>query len=136
MTKMAKQLGFTYMFCNNLERMKWFYTEILHLNLIWESTTSIAFKIGQHQLSIDFHEDFDPLTPAFSIQPGWEGGTVPRIGWSIECDKENFNEIVRSVIHHGITSYFNEPEWKGYWSFPILDPMNNTIEITCTENMV
>jgi catechol 2,3-dioxygenase-like lactoylglutathione lyase family enzyme len=133
---MAKRLGFTYMFCNDLERMKWFYTEILHLNLIWDSKKSIAFKIGEHQLSIDFNEDFDPSTPVFAIQPGWEGGTVPRTGWSLECDKENFNEVVHSVISNDITKYYNEPKWKGYWSFPILDPMNNTIEITCTEKNI
>ncbi|MBU9712313.1 VOC family protein [Evansella tamaricis] len=129
---MAKRLGFTYIFCNDLERMKWFYTKILHLNLIWDSKTSIAFKIGEHQLSIEFNENFNILSSKFSNQPGWEGGTEPRTGWSLECDKEDFIEIVNSAIMNEIPAYYNEPNWKGYWSFPILDPMNNTIEITCT----
>ena len=133
---MAKRLGFTYMFSNDMVKMKWFYTEILHLNLIWDSTNSIAFKIGEHQLSIDFNQDFNPLSSNFSIQPGWEGGTEPRTGWSLECDKEDFNEIYYSVISNEIPKYYNEPKWKGYWSFPILDPMNNTIEITCTEKNI
>lgn len=129
---MAKRLGFTYLFCNDLERMKWFYTDILHLNLIWEDRESIAFKIGDHHLSI-FHDDnFTPLSMKFSVHPGWEGGTEPRTSWSLECDKEDFKKIIHSVISNEIQKYNNEPEWNGYWSFPILDPMNNTIEITCT----
>lgn len=132
---MAKRFGFTYIFCNDLEKMKWFYTEIVHLNLIWDSKESIAFKIGEHQLSIDFNENFDPPTADFAIQPGWIGGSQPRTSWSLECDKDDFNEIFRSVRSNEITLYYTEPEWvgNGYWSFPILDPMNNTIEITCTE---
>lgn len=130
---MAKRWGFTYLFCNDLEQMKWFYTEIIGLNLVWDSEDSIAFKIGEHQLSIHSNKDFTPLSSYFAIQPGWEGGREARTSWSLECDKEDFNEIVQSVMKHEVTTYYSEPKWKGYWSFPILDPMNNTIEITCTE---
>nr|WP_269432608.1 VOC family protein [Bacillus sp. FJAT-18017] len=121
------------MFCNDLEKMKWFYSDILQLKLIWDDKGSIAFKIGEHQLSIKYNEEFIPPSNKFSIQPGWKGGTEPRIGWSIECDEEDFNKVVNSVLTNDITKYNNKPIWKGYWSFPILDPMNNTIEITCTE---
>lgn len=116
--------------------MKWFYSNILQLNLLWNSEGSIAYTIGEHQLSIDYNEDFIPPSKNFSIQPGWSGGTEPRISWSLECDKEDFVAIVHSVLINNITKYNNEPIWKGYWSFPILDPMNNTIEITCTEKNI
>lgn len=130
---MAKRWGFTYLFCNDLKKMKWFYSDILQLNLIWDDEGSIAFKIGEHQLSIDYNEDFNPPSSKFAIQPGWQGGTEPRIGWSLECDREDFNDIVHSILSNQIPRYFIEPKWKGYWSFPVLDPMNHTIEITCTE---
>lgn len=133
---MAKRFVFTYLFCNDLDSMKWFYTDILHLKLIWESEESIAFKIGDHQLSVHLHKAYAPSSQKFAIQPGWEGGTEARTSWSLECDVEDFNEIVRAAKSNEIPAYFHEPTWKGYWSFPILDPMNHTIEITCTEKEI
>lgn len=130
---MGKRLGFTYLFCNDLEKMKWFYSEVLYLELIWDLEDSIAYKIGDHQLSITLDKSVQNLSKDFAIQPGWEGGTVPRTGWSLECDKKDFKVIIESILSLEITRYYNKPKWNGYWSFPILDPMNNTIEITCIE---
>lgn len=130
---MSKRFIFTYMFCNDLEKMKKFYSSILGLQLIWDSPEDIAFKIKDHQLSIAFDKNYHPLSPDFSIQPGWAGGTEPRISWSIECDEDDFSQIVRTAIENDVPSYYERPNWKGYWSFPVLDPMNQTIEITCTK---
>lgn len=131
---MAKRFHFTYLFCTDLEAMKNFYQNILHLKLIWEDTQSLAFKIGKHQLSITFHEKYSPLEQTFSIQPGWDGGTLPAISWSLECDKKDFLDIVQTIQQHStIKTWSAKPVWVGYWSFPVLDPMNHTIEITCTE---
>lgn len=133
---MAKRFGFTYIFCNDLEKMKHFYTEVLQLDLIWDSEDAIAFKIGEHQLSITYDEGFIPAPEKFAMQPGWEGGTEPCVSWSLECDVADFHAIVDAVKKHEIRSYFPEPNWKGYWSFPVLDPMNHTVEITCTEEEI
>lgn len=38
---MVKALGFTYLFCNDLQ----FYSDILGLELIWDSEDSIAYLI-------------------------------------------------------------------------------------------
>jgi hypothetical protein len=130
---MAKRLIFTYIFCNDLDNMKRFYEEILQLDLIWEGEKTIAFKIGDHQLSISEDEELSTFTPVYSRQLGWEGGTESRTSWSLECDAKDFKEIVSAVKNNKIPGYFSDPVWKGYWSFPVLDPMNNTIEITCTE---
>jgi catechol 2,3-dioxygenase-like lactoylglutathione lyase family enzyme len=73
---MAKRWLFTYMVCNDLQTMKWFYQEILHLELIWESDRSTAFKIEDHQISIEYHKDHYPFSSNYAIQPGWEGGNV------------------------------------------------------------
>lgn len=128
---MAKRWIFTYIFCSDLEKMKWFYEEILQLDLIWESEKTIAFKIGEHQFSISVNENISLLSPRYAKQLGWEGGTELRISWSLECDKKDFKEIVQAASNSKVPSYYPEPVWKGYWSFPVLDPMNNTIEITC-----
>lgn len=71
--------------------------------------------------------------PAFAIQEGWEGGTSCRPSWSLACDKDSFSNIVARSIEKEITSYHPAPKWVGYWSFPLLDPMHNTIEITCPD---
>lgn len=134
--RMSKRFGLTYLFCNDLEKMKWFYGEVLQLESIWESEASIAFQIGDHQLSIEYHEGFEIPSPHFAIQPGWEGGTEPRTSWSIEYDGETYGEVVQRVKQYGVKRSSEEPRWQGYWSFPLLDPMNNTIEITCTEEVL
>ena len=126
-------LGFTYMFCDDIASMKRFYRDMLALELIWEREDHIAFQIGEHQLSIQYHREFTPPSPAFSIQPGWQGGEVPRTGWSIGYDRKVYFDIVERLREYGAYGYFSEPQWKGYWSFPVLDPMHNTIEITCAE---
>lgn len=63
--------------------MKWFYESILGLDLIWDKDDGIAFRIGDHQLSITYHEDFIVPSASFAMQPGWQGGIQPRISWSI-----------------------------------------------------
>ncbi|MHA6251479.1 VOC family protein [Oceanobacillus sp. CAU 1775] len=133
---MVKQWGFSYLFCNDLEKMKAFYSDILQLELTRDNEDSIAYKIGDHQLSISYNKEFNPPSSKFSIQPGWEGGTVPRTSWSLECEKGDFKIVVDNLLKNDMPKYFIEPVWKGYWSFPVLDPMNNTIEITCTEENI
>jgi catechol 2,3-dioxygenase-like lactoylglutathione lyase family enzyme len=128
-----KKLGFTYIFTDNIEKMKWFYGELLGLELIWDEDEDIAFKIADHQLSIQYHKDFRKPAPDYAIQPGWQGGRAPRTSWSIDFDAVSFKETVSLMLNQEIKSFFNEPQWKGYWSFPVLDPMNNTIEITCSD---
>lgn len=66
-------------------------------------------------------------------QPGWEGGTYPGISWSAECDKESFNAAIARLKAAKVPSYHTEPNWVGYWSYPVRDPAGNTVEITCPD---
>ena len=127
-------LGFTYLFTNNIEEMKLFYQSVLGLELIWDETDDIAFKIGDHQLSVTFHKEFVVPSAHFAIQPGWQGGTHPRTSWSIAYDASSFKNTVKKLSENRVKSYYRTPQWKGYWSYPVLDPMNNTIEITCSDS--
>lgn len=45
-------LGFTYLFTNNMSETEKIYSEILALELIWDEEDDIAFNINNHQLSI------------------------------------------------------------------------------------
>ena len=127
------RFGFTYIFCNDLAAMKAFYTDTLQLEQVWEDERSLVYRIGDHQLSITLAEGL-PTPPAeFSLQPGWRGGTAPRTSWSLECEKQEFDRLVAAAKDASVRSWSESPEWVGYWSFPLLDPMNNTVEITCPE---
>lgn len=129
---MAKRFGFTYLVCNDLHAMKSFYSEILRLEQIWEDATALAYRIGDHQLSVLLDERVVRPEPDFAVQPGWSGGTAPRTSWSLECDAPDFVQIVAAAKAAGVATYRSEPSWVGYWSFPLLDPMHNTLEVTCT----
>jgi hypothetical protein len=134
-TEMILKMGFdfTYMFSNNLEKMEHFYSNVLNLDLIHKDDTAVAYKIDNHQLLITLDENVVASAPKFSKQPGWEGGTASQISWSLEVDPKDFIEIVKNVKSDStVIAWNDEPKWIGYWSFPVLDPMNQTIEITCT----
>jgi extradiol dioxygenase family protein len=127
------RLGFTYLYTNDLEAMKDFYKEILKLEVIWEEEEAIAFNVDGHQLSITYDINYILPTPHFAKQPGWEGGTQPRTSWSIEFEPEDYAGIIEEVKESELLTFYLEPQWVGYQSFPVLDPMNNTIELTCRQ---
>ncbi len=126
--------GYTYLFSKDLAQAKHFYQNLLGLHLIWDEPQDIAFSIAGHQLSIHYAENAEPLKPAFSRQPGWQGGTEARVSWSINYDGEEFSQVVHRLQEAKAASFHPEPQWQGYWSFPVLDPMNQTIEITTSDD--
>ena len=130
---MSKRWGFTYLFCNDLVAMREFYTGVLGLKQIWQDESSVAYDIAGHQLSITYDERFSPAPAAFARQPGWTGGSEPRTSWSLECDADSFKTIVGRAIGAGTESFWPEARWVGYWSLPLLDPMGNTVEVTCPQ---
>ena len=130
---MAKRWIFTYRFCNDLGAMKRFYGGVLQLDQIWEDESSIAYKIGDHQLSFTLDASLPKAEAEYAFQPGWQEGKAHTTSWSMACDKQDFLEIVEAANQQGLKSYFGAPRWVGYWSFPLLDPMNATVEITCEE---
>lgn len=127
------RFGFTYIHCNDLKSMKEFYGGILGLQQIWEDESSLAYRIGDHQLAITLVTGLETPAAEFASQPGWQGGTAARTSWSLECKRADFERIVAAARDAGIRSWTDEPQWVGYLSFPLLDPMNNTIEVTCPE---
>lgn len=135
---MPKRWGFTYLFCDDLQAMKRFYSGVLGLTQIWEDDGSIAYDIAGHQLAITFDEGFRRPAGGFARQPGWQGGSEPRTSWSLECDAADYKQIVANVNDaeaapgDRTVSFWREPRWVGYWSLPLLDPMGNTIEVTCS----
>lgn len=121
------------MYTNDLAKAKHFYEALLGLQLIWDIEDSLAFQIEDHQLSIQLDTALEASSPEFSLQPGWEGGTEPRTSWSISYDSDEFSHVIKRLQEASVTSFNPAPQWEGYWSFPVLDPMMQTIEITAMD---
>lgn len=134
---MKPSLRFLYLHCTDLNKMREFYTDLILLPEIYYAYTSdekvVAYKCDALQLSIhESQANFAPIHD-WSIQPGWTGGENYRISWSIECQKEDYYLIVSNVKNSGVCCFYTDPKWKGYWSFPVKDPMGNTVELTFPE---
>ena len=65
------------------------------------------------------------------MQPGWAGGTIAGApSWSVQLDDEPFRAAVACLQAARIESFHEAPQWVNYWSFPVTDPMGNTVELT------
>ena len=41
-----------------------------------------------------------------------------------------FYAAVMRLQDGAVASFHSVPQWVGYWSFPVLDPMENTVELS------
>lgn len=127
-------LRFLYIFCRDLEEMKHFYTELLQMEEFYYvpgADGGLAYRCDGLQFTIIPTQQPLEHTDEWHRQPGWPGGTIAQASWSIECDShEAFAAAVGRVQRAGSPAFFHKPRWVGYWSFPVKDPMGNTVEIT------
>ena len=61
---------------------------------------------------------------------GLTGGTAPEVSWSFEFKEDSFRTAVDRCRAAGTRTFWDKPRWVGYWSFPVRDPMGNTVELT------
>jgi hypothetical protein len=54
--------------------------------------------------------------------------TDPVLGF--ECAPADFCRAVQAARVAKANTFHSEPQWVGYWSFPVKDAMGNTVEIT------
>jgi len=112
--------------------MRSFYTDLLQLDeVFFDENTSLAYKCDKLQFTIFQVQHNLPEIKGWGIQPGWSGGMHPSTSWSVECGKDTFSPAVKRLQQAGVMSYYYEPQWFGYWSYPVRDPVGNTVEITC-----
>ncbi len=69
----------------------------------------------------------------WSRQLGWNGGTGSAPSWGVELDADGFRAAVDRVLDSRAGTWFDAPQWVGYWSFPVRDPMGNTVELSCAD---
>jgi catechol 2,3-dioxygenase-like lactoylglutathione lyase family enzyme len=130
----AKDRFFLYLYCNDLDEMREFYSAILGLDELFFSRGSdggLGYLHAGVQLTILPSSDELAVDMAWHRQPGWEGGERTSTSWSIQLgDMRAFRAAVRRLRQSDALCFHPEPTWHGYWSFPAKDPMGNTVELT------
>lgn len=126
---------FLYLPASDLEAMRHFYSELLGLDEIWfTADQGVAYDCDGLQFTILQEPEAEPVQPAWATQPGWLGDTVGAISWSVVLSESGYRSAVdRLVTSPDITRLHGAPQWVGYWSFPVRDPMGNTVELSWPE---
>ncbi|KAA3663552.1 MAG: hypothetical protein DWQ04_10245 [Chloroflexi bacterium] len=123
---------FLYLFCNDLHTMRNFYSDLLGLNEIYYSEMpdrTVAYDCDGLQFTIIFNAAAQKASPGWAWQPGWQTGSNPIISWSIVLTDGVFQTAVQNLKGASVETFYEEPQWQNYWSFPVKDPMGNTVEI-------
>jgi len=125
---------FLYLHSGDLERARDFYTNVLGLNEIYfsDEEQSVGYQVGSVQITIGQHSEARHVE-RWSSQLGWQGGTASDPSWGFHLEVEPFRDAVERSRRQRSEVYRAEPEWVGYWSFPVKDPMGNTVEISSTD---
>lgn len=125
---------FVYVPCNDFSAMRRFYGTLLGLDEIFVSLEGEVggYRIGTLQFTIQGDATATPADLSWATQLGWRGGTAARISWGVELSTSSFAGTVRRLRDGGVPLHRDEPDWVGYWSFPVRDPMNNTVEVSTT----
>jgi catechol 2,3-dioxygenase-like lactoylglutathione lyase family enzyme len=127
-------LRFLYIFGNDVDAMRRFYSDVLGLKEIYYASGAdggLAYDCDGLQFTIFPAQSILPTPTEWHKQPGWQGGTLPAASWSIVSESEDaFAATLNRLIEAQVPAFFDSPQWVGYWSFPIKDPMGNTVELT------
>jgi catechol 2,3-dioxygenase-like lactoylglutathione lyase family enzyme len=131
---MSLSLRFLYLPCRDLATMRRFYSDLVGLPEVFHAPGTeggLAYLCDRLQLTFLPAPDAVPNVSGWHRQPGWAGGAVTGASWSIVADDEAaFRAAVGRLTEAGVARHAERPRWQGYWSFPVQDPMGNTVEIT------
>lgn len=111
--------------------------EDIGLQPVWDEPDNVAVVHDDVQLDFTLDEEAPLPPPGWAFQPGWANGqlpdappTVPTRSISIALQPSAFTCAVARLQARGRTALRPEPFWVGYWSFVVLDPAGNTVEIS------
>ena len=110
--------------------MRAFYAEVVGLEEIYADEGTVGYRCGSTQLTLESAADVETVAE-WSRQLGWSGGTGSSPSWGFELTGDAFGAAVNRLRASGAEPYWPEPQWVGYWSFPVRDPGGNTVEISC-----
>ncbi len=134
----AARINFIYLHATDMEAMRRFYKEGIGCNEIHyraldsEGYGWSVFDMGSFQLMIHPDRTAQPQG-GWCMQPGWEGGTVPGLSWSLIVTNDAFPAVVARLRELQAPAFHEQPQWcqDSYWSYPVQDPMGNTVELHC-----
>ncbi len=123
---------FLYVPAIDLDAMRDFYSDVLGLNEIWfKPGQGVAYDCDGFQFAIFFDPGDNTVLGEWATQPGWKGDTVGSISWSVVLSESGYRTAVdRLTASPDVPTMLREPQWVGYWSFPVRDPMGNTVELS------
>ncbi len=127
-------IRFIYQSCNDLPAMRRFYGELLGMQeASYKEEKWLVYQCDGFQFMI-FPAGYNMLLQdGFAKQPGWEGGDMESISWSVAVPEEDFAATVQRLRELDVEAAFEDPQWQqdSYWSYPVRDPMGNTVEVYC-----
>lgn len=125
---------FLYVPANDLDAMREFYTERIGLQEIYfQAGEGIGYNCDGFQFTVLGAGGVTTIDH-WATQPGWTGDTSPLISWSVEMNESGLRRAIAQTRAAADQSLYEAPQWVGYWSYPVKDPMGNTVELTWPED--
>lgn len=131
----AASVKFVYFHCNDIDAMRGFYTDLLGMDEASyrndDEYAWLVYNCGSFQFMV-FPADAEvPKLDGWGAQPGWPGGKLSTTSWSVEVSEEQYAATVARLQEADVPLYSEQPMWcqDCYWSFPVRDPMGNTVEV-------
>lgn len=128
--------AFLYLHCEplGLDQARRFYSHVLGLAETFFSADdgTVGYRVGDLQITIEAHPEAT-TSSGWAKQLGWRGGVTATPSWGIEFSSAAFAPAVEAARASDVECWQAAPEWVGYWSFPIKDPMGNTVELSAPE---
>lgn len=115
--------------------MRHFYTDLIGLDEVYfegGDEGSVAYDCDGLQFTVIVDDSATATEVHWARQPGWQGGTLPAISWSITVPEADYASVVARLADSGVRTRHDSPKWLNYWSFPVQDPMGNTVEVVCS----
>lgn len=126
-------IRFIYNMCNDVARMKHFYSDLVGLKeIVYDSTYGwLVYQSEGFQMMFLKAELELPVAAEFAWQPGSGKGTLDAPSWGIAVPEDRFPEVYLRLKEAGVSMLEPEPQWRQacYWGLSVLDPMGNTVEI-------
>jgi hypothetical protein len=120
---------FIFNICNDVDKMRFFYTELLGFQeLGYKKGAFVDYKFKETTIMFSAKEDIFSDMKSYSDRH--QNGSEP-ISWSIEVEEDLFPELLNKLCKSGVKTLQKVPAWNhdGFWSFSVLDPMGNNIQI-------